>query len=104
MDLWASRGHPQVLLKEKMPIKVADIWVSTEVEFQAQHLTKVYLTCGSEDGSSSSRDIGSYQILKGHTVHSATEMSGALLLIFQDIGGGGTCPCAHLVPTVLLGT
>ena len=42
MDLWALRGHPQVLLKQKMPMKVADIWVSTEVEFQVQHLTNKY--------------------------------------------------------------
>ena len=39
MDL---RGHPQVLLKQKMPMKVADIWVSTEVEFQVQHLANKY--------------------------------------------------------------
>ena len=42
MDLWALRGHPQVLLKQKMPMKVADIWVSTEVEFQGQYLTNKY--------------------------------------------------------------
>ena len=45
MDLWALRGHPQVLLKQKMPMKVADIWVSTEVEFQVQHLTNKYSNC-----------------------------------------------------------
>ena len=45
------------------------------------------------------RGGGRYQILEGHKVHSATVMSGALLLIFQNMGG--YVPCAPLVPTSL---
>ena len=48
------------------------------------------------------RDVGRYHMLEGQTVPSATGMSEALLLTFQDIGGGARAPVPPLVPTALI--